>query len=91
MTGFAAKESVVATLTVLVGDTPAALAAVFTPFTAFVFLVFVLLYTPCVAAITAVRNELNGRYALYVVLLQCGVAWVVAFAVHVIGVLLGLA
>ena len=91
VTGFAAKESVVATLTVLVGDTPAALAAVFTPFTAFVFLVFVLLYTPCVAAITAVRNELNGRYALYVVLLQCGVAWVVAFAVHVIGVLLGLA
>ena len=55
------------------------------------FLVFVLLYTPCVAAITAVRNELNGRYALYVVLLQCGVAWVVAFIVHAIGLLLGLA
>jgi ferrous iron transport protein B len=91
VTGFAAKESVVATLTVLVGDTPAALATVFTPFTAFVFLVFVLLYTPCVAAITAVRNELNGRYALYVVLLQCGVAWVVAFIVHAIGMLLGLA
>ena len=91
VTGFAAKESVVATLTVLVGDTPAALATLFTPFTAFVFLVFVLLYTPCVAAITAVRNELNGRYALYVVLLQCGVAWVVAFIVHAIGLLLGLA
>ena len=91
VTGFAAKESVVATLTVLVGDTPEALATLFTPFTAFVFLVFVLLYTPCVAAITAVRNELNGRYALYVVLLQCGVAWVVAFIVHAIGLLLGLA
>ena len=91
VTGFAAKESVVATLTVLVGDTPAALATLFTPFTAFVFLVFVLLYTPCVAAITAVRNELNGRYALYVVLLQCGVAWVVAFIVHAIGMMLGLA
>ena len=91
VTGFAAKESVVATLTVLVGDTPEALATLFTPFTAFVFLVFVLLYTPCVAAITAVRNELNGRYALYVVLLQCGVAWAVAFIVHAIGLMLGLA
>ncbi len=91
VTGFAAKESVVATLTVLVGDTPAALATLFTPFSAFVFLVFVLLYTPCVAAITAVRNELNGRYALGVVLLQCGVAWVVAFIVHAIGTMLGLA
>ncbi|WP_130811579.1 ferrous iron transport protein B [Olsenella sp. Marseille-P4559] len=91
VTGFAAKESVVATLTVLVGDTPAALGAVFTPFTAFVFLVFVLLYTPCVAAITAVRNELNSRYALGIVLLQCGVAWVVAFIVHAVGMLFGLA
>lgn len=91
ITGFAAKESVVSTLTVLVGESATALATLFTPFTAYVFLVFTLLYTPCVAAITAVKNELGGKYALSVVLLQCGVAWVVAFIVHSIGVALGLA
>ena len=51
-----------------------------------------LLYTPCVAAIAAVKRELGGgRAALGVVLMQCGIAWVVAFAVHCVGVLLGLA
>ncbi|EKC62272.1 membrane protein, partial [human gut metagenome] len=55
----------------------------FTPFTALVFLIFTLLYTPCVAAIAAVKRELGGgRAALGVVLMQCGIAWVVAFAVH---------
>ena len=64
----------------------------FTPFTALVFLIFTLLYTPCVAAIAAVKRELGGgRAALGVVLMQCGSAWVVAFAVHCVGVLLGLA
>ena len=69
-----------------------ALNMLFTPFTALVFLIFTLLYTPCVAAIAAVKRELGGgRAALGVVLMQCGIAWVVAFAVHCVGVLLGLA
>ena len=55
-------------------------------------LIFTLLYTPCVAAIAAVKRELGGgRAALGVVLMQCGIAWVVAFAVHCVGVLLGVA
>ncbi|MBM6775124.1 ferrous iron transport protein B [Olsenella profusa] len=89
--GFGAKENVVATLTVLLGGSTAALVGLFTPFTAFCFLCFVLLYTPCVAAISAVRNELGGRYAAVVVVMQCVVAWVVTFAAHAIGMALGLA
>ena len=92
ITGFTAKESVVSTLTVLLGGDTSALNMLFTPFTALVFLIFTLLYTPCVAAIAAVKRELGGgRAALGVVLMQCGIAWVVAFAVHCAGVLLGLA
>ena len=92
ITGFTAKESVVSTLTVLLGGDTRALNTLFTPFTALVFLIFTLLYTPCVAAIAAVKRELGGgRAALGVVLMQCGIAWVVAFAVHCAGVLLGLA
>ena len=92
ITGFTAKESVVSTLTVLLGGDTGALNTLFTPFTALVFLIFTLLYTPCVAAIAAVKRELGGgRAALGVVLMQCGIAWVVAFAVHCVGVLLGLA
>ena len=89
--GFGAKENVVATLTVLMGGSTAALSQLFSPLTAVVFLVFVLLYTPCVAAVSAVKNELGGRYAFWVVLMQCGVAWIVAFAVRVAGAALGLA
>ena len=92
ITGFTAKESVVSTLTVLLGGDTGTLNMLFTPFTALVFLIFTLLYTPCVAAIAAVKRELGGgRAALGVVLMQCGIAWVVAFAVHCVGVLLGLA
>ena len=92
ITGFTAKESVVSTLTVLLGGDTGALNTLFTPFTALVFLIFTLLYTPCVAAIAAVKRELGGgRAALGVVLMQCGIAWVVALAVHCVGVLLGLA
>ena len=92
ITGFTAKESVVSTLTVLLGGDTGALNMLFTPFTALVFLIFTLLYTPCVAAIAAVKRELGGgRAALGVVLMQCVIAWVVAFAVHCVGVLLGLA
>ena len=90
ITGFSAKESVVSTLTVLLGGSTAVLSTLFTPFTAFGFLIFTLLYTPCVAAIATVRKELGRRWALGVVILQCAVAWLASFAVHVIGTLLGL-
>ena len=90
ITGFTAKESVVSTLTVLLGGDTAALATMFTPFTAIVFLVFTLLYTPCVAAIAAVKRELGGaKAAAGVVIMQCAIAWVVAFVVHCVGILLG--
>ena len=91
VTGFVAKESVVSTLAVLLGGSAEALSAMFTPLTAFTFLVFALLYTPCVAAIAAVRNELGAKRAVGVVVMQCAVAWIVAFIVHSIGLAIGLA
>ena len=63
----------------------------FSPFTAYVFLVFTLLYPPCVAAIGAVKSELGARYAVAVFAFQVTVAWIVAFVVHSAGILLGLA
>ena len=91
ITGFTAKESVVSTLTVLLGGDTGALTTMFTPFTAVVFLVFTLLYTPCVAAVAAVKRELGGaKAAAGVVLMQCAIAWVVAFVVHLVGGLFGL-
>ncbi len=83
ITGFMAKESVVSTLSILAGDIVES--GLFTHLTAFVFLVFCLLYTPCVAAIATVRRELGRRYAVLVVLMQCSIAWCVAFAVYHIG------
>lgn len=87
ITGFSAKEAVVSTLAVLTGastaDLPSALAAIFTPLAACSFLIFTLLYTPCVAAVNAVRREMGGaRYALMVVLFQTGIAWIAAFAFY---------
>ena len=91
ITGFTAKESVVSTLTVLLGGSTAALSSLFTPFTAVVFLVFTLLYTPCVAAIAAVRREMgSARAAAGVAFAQCAIAWVVAFLVHAVGLSIGL-
>lgn len=91
VTGFTAKENVVSTLTVLLGGNAGLLHTLFTPFTATVFLVFTLLYTPCVAAIATVRREMGTtRAAVGVVVLQCAVAWIVAFAVHGVGLLFGL-
>ena len=90
VTGFVAKESVVSTLTVLLGSA-SAITSLFTPLTAFVFLTFALLYTPCVAAIAAVKNELGVKSAVAVVAMQCGVAWAAAFIVKMVGALLGLA
>lgn len=90
VTGLLAKESVISTLAVLLGtESAAALAGLFTPLTAYVFLVFTLLYPPCVAAIGAVKNELGPRWAVAVFALQCVVAWVVAFIVRLVGLALG--
>lgn len=90
ITGFMAKESVVSTLSVLFGST-AALTALLTPLSAMSLLVFCLLYTPCVAAVAAVKRELGGGWALGVALGQCAVAWLAAGAVQLFGVLLGAA
>ena len=89
ITGFTAKESVVSTMTVLMGGSTALLKTLFTPFTAIVFLVFTLLYTPCVAAVSAVKRELGGKWALIIVIAQCLIAWIVAFVVHMGGSLMG--
>jgi len=78
--GFMAKESVVSTLSVLFGG--ASVAAVLSPLSAAALLVFCLLYTPCVAAVAAVRRELGGKWAFLVVVGQCVVAWVVALIVR---------
>lgn len=84
ITGFMAKESVVSTLTVL------SAIDLLTPFTAAVFLVFTLLYTPCVAAIASVKRELGGKWAAGVAITQCVIAWIVAFIVRLIGLAIGL-
>jgi len=84
ITGFMAKESVVSTLTVLLGEA-SAMSAFLTPMGAVSFLVFCLLYTPCVAAIASVKRELGGKWAAGVCLTQCAVAWIVSFIVYSIG------
>lgn len=86
ITGFMAKESVVATLNVLFGSTDILLAAI-TPLAAASLLAFCLLYTPCVAAIASVKRELGWKWAVFVVFAQCTIAWVAAFAVRCIGML----
>ncbi len=88
ITGFMAKESVVATLSVLFGTTEALLAAI-SPLTAAALLVFCLLYTPCVAAVASIRRELGTRWAVGVVVGQCVVAWIAAMLVRTVGLLLG--
>ena len=86
ISGFMAKESVVSVLTVLFGSTQA-LAAAINPPSAAALLVFCLLYTPCVAAIASIKRELGGKWALGIVLLQCGIAWGCAFIVRAIAIL----
>ena len=88
MTGFMAKESVVSTLSVLFGSTGALVGAI-SPLTALSLLVFCLLYTPCVAAVASVKRELGGKWAIGVVAGQCTVAWLAAFIVKMIGMLIG--
>ena len=82
ISGFMAKESVVSTLEVLFTGS---ITSVLTPLAAASLLAFSLLYTPCVAAIASVKRELGGRWAAFVVLWQCAIAWIVAWIVHLIG------
>ncbi|MBR5993350.1 MAG: ferrous iron transport protein B [Lachnospiraceae bacterium] len=84
ITGFMAKESVVSTLLVLFGSETAMLAAMTTVSVA-ALLTFCLLYTPCVAAVASVKRELGRKYALFMVLFQCAVAWICGMLVNVIG------
>ncbi len=86
--GFMAKESVVSSLSVLFGSTEALTAALST-LTALALLVFCLLYTPCVASIATIKRELGGQWAVGVALFQCLIAWIVAFIVRLIGLVLG--
>ncbi len=87
ITGFIAKESVVATLTVLYGST-AAVAAAYTSLAGASLLTFSLLYTPCVAAIASIKRELGGKWAVFVVLMQCAIAWIAALIIRLIGLLI---
>ena len=82
ISGFMAKESVVSTLEVLFTGS---ITSVLTPLAAASLLAFSLLYTPCVAAIASVKRELGGRWAAFVVLWQCAIAWIVAWIVYLIG------
>lgn len=84
ITGFMAKESVVATVTVLFGTTQNLIATI-PQFAAAGLLAFCLLYTPCVAAVAAVKRELGWRWAVFVVFGQCIIAWVVALGVSCVG------
>lgn len=86
ISGFMAKESVVSTLSVLISS-EAALTSLLSPESALALLVFCLLYTPCVAAVAAIKRELGAKWAFIVVLGQCAVAWIAAFIVHTIGIL----
>ena len=82
LTGFMAKESVVSTLEILFTG---GITAAISPLAAASLLVFSLLYTPCVAAVTSVGRELGARWSLAMVAWQCAIAWVAAFVVHLIG------
>ncbi len=86
ISGFMAKESVVSSLTVLFGSTQV-LQGSLTTVGAASLLVFCLLYTPCVAAIASVKRELGGKWAVAMVIGQCVIAWIAAFAVYQIGML----
>lgn len=90
ISGFTAKEAVVSTLSVLTGTTMSnlgeTLGTIFTPLTAFSFLVFTLLYTPCVAAVATIKREMNSVWkTIGIVLMQCGVAWLVACLLYQLG------
>ncbi len=85
--GFMAKESVVSTLTVLLGEN---LSVILNPVSAAALLVFCLLYTPCVAAVASIKQELGGKWAVGVAVGQCVIAWICALVVRLIGLAIGL-
>lgn len=87
ISGFMAKESVVSVLEVLFGS-EGGVAAAMSSLAAASLLVFSLLYTPCVAAIASIKRELGPKWALYVVLWQCAIAWVAALLVRLVGMLI---
>ena len=83
--GFMAKESVVSTLSVLFGST-AAIMEIISPVSVLALLTFCLLYTPCIAAIAAIRRELGGKWAAVVVVGQCAIAWICALIVRALAI-----
>ena len=87
ISGFLAKESVVSMMAVVYGGTAAVRSAI-TPLAAFTFMVFCLLYTPCIAAVATIRKEQGRGAAILMVIFQCVVAWLIAWAVHLIGCIL---
>ena len=87
ITGFLAKESVVSTLTVLFGGT-AAVSTALSPLSAAALLVFCLLYTPCAASIAAVKREMGIKWAGFMMVFQCAVAWIMSLAVYAVGTFL---
>ena len=84
ISGFMAKESVVSTLNILFAG---GIGTALTTLSAASLLVFSLLYTPCVAAISTIKRELGGKWAVAVVIWQCVIAWAAAFVVRLIGML----
>ncbi len=86
LTGLPAKEAIVSTMGILFHSEP--LVGAFSPLTAFGFMVFVLLYFPCVATVNTLRRELSTKWAAFMVVHSLALAWVVAFLIHVIGNLL---
>ena len=86
ISGFMAKESVVSTIQILFGG---GINTVMAPITAATLLVFSLLYTPCVAAVASIKRELGMRWAVAVVIWQCVIAWIVAFIVRAVLLLVG--
>ena len=89
VTGLSAKEAVVSTLSVLIGEGTTALSGYFTPLSAFSFLIFTLLYMPCVATLAAIKREFGSmKSALLLMLFQTCVAWIVAFIVYRVGMLI---
>ena len=88
LSGIMAKESVVSTINVLFGNT-ATLLSTLPPLSALSMLVFCLFYTPCVAAVAAIRRELGWKWTVGVVLGQCSIAWIASFIVVQLGMLWG--
>ncbi|MEG2882752.1 MAG: ferrous iron transport protein B, partial [Christensenella sp.] len=84
ITGLTAKETVISTLSVLTGG-GGALGTLFTPLAAYSFMAFVLLYMPCIAAVATTKRELGAKNAIFTIIYQTAVAWVVAFIIFQVG------